>query len=102
MIKQRSTFAAISIRPIAREVDQKIFVQLSHWTAGDAPGRLQVYIQCSNFYFSHSSGPRPDWDPDIVATLDDDYEHCDTLDDDFVGVANASDPSKDKPHPPNQ
>lgn len=35
-------------------------------------------------------GPQPDWDPDIVATLDDDYEHCDLLEDDFVGVANGS------------
>lgn len=34
-------------------------------------------------------GPRPDWDPDIVATLDDDYEHCDSLEDDFVDVANG-------------
>ncbi|XP_065900401.1 protein LTV1 homolog [Dysidea avara] len=38
-------------------------------------------------------GPRPDWDPDIVATLDDDYEHCDSLEDDFMGMANAVDPN---------
>lgn len=34
-------------------------------------------------------GPQPNWDPDIVATLDDDYEHCDSLEDDFVDVANG-------------
>jgi len=51
----------------------------------------------------HSTGPRPHWDPDIVATLDDDYEHCDSLDDDFVGVANAGNPNsgnQDEPHLP--
>ena len=41
-------------------------------------------------------GPQPDWDPDIVATLDDDYEHCNCLDDDFVGVANG--PPSDSNH----
>lgn len=41
-------------------------------------------------------GPRPDWDPDIVATLDDDYEHCNCLDDDFVDVANG--PPSDSSH----
>ena len=34
-------------------------------------------------------GPQPDWDPDIVATLDDDYEHCNCLEDDFMDVANG-------------
>jgi len=35
-------------------------------------------------------GPRPDWDPDIVATLDDDYnDHCNSLEDDFIHVADG-------------
>lgn len=39
-----------------------------------------------------SSGPRPDWDPDIVATLDDDFDHDDPnneLEDDFMALANG-------------
>ena len=43
-----------------------------------------------SLYVTYNLGPQPDWDPDIVATLDDDYEHCDLLEDDFVGVANGS------------
>jgi hypothetical protein len=38
-------------------------------------------------------GPQPDWDPDIVAALDDDFNMDDPsnmLDDDFVMKANAS------------
>ncbi|GAB6020533.1 hypothetical protein CHUAL_003216 [Chamberlinius hualienensis] len=36
-------------------------------------------------------GPRPDWDPDIVATLDEDFNDADVeeLDDDFILQANA-------------
>lgn len=36
------------------------------------------------------SGPRPDWDPDIVAALDDDFDHENPenqLDDDFMEIA---------------
>ena len=59
---------------------------------------LAAIIHCISIL--HSTGPRPDWDPDIVATLDDDYDHCDSLEDDFVGVANAAD--QDEPHPSHQ
>lgn len=37
-------------------------------------------------------GPHPDWDPDIVAALDDDFNFDDldnVLEDDFIQVANA-------------
>jgi len=37
-------------------------------------------------------GPRPDWDPDIVAALDDDFKFDDpenVLEDDFIAAANA-------------
>ncbi|XP_078317065.1 protein LTV1 homolog [Crassostrea virginica] len=37
-------------------------------------------------------GPRPDWDPDIVAALDDDFNYNDPenqLEDDFISMANA-------------
>ena len=40
-------------------------------------------------------GPRPDWDPDIVAALDDDFDYDDPsnlLEDDFVLQANARAP----------
>ncbi|XP_023223889.1 protein LTV1 homolog [Centruroides sculpturatus] len=39
-------------------------------------------------------GPRPDWDPDIVAALDDDFNFDDPeneLDDDFITIANNVD-----------
>lgn len=39
-----------------------------------------------------SSGPRPDWDPDIVAALDDDFDFEDPdneLDDNFMELANG-------------
>ncbi|XP_012271143.1 protein LTV1 homolog [Orussus abietinus] len=39
------------------------------------------------------SGPRLDWDPDIVAALDDDFDYDDPdnqLEDDFMAIANAS------------
>ena len=42
-----------------------------------------------------SKGPQPDWDPDIVAALDDDFNFEDPdnqLDDDFFTVANADQP----------
>ncbi|KAK2189971.1 hypothetical protein NP493_92g04000 [Ridgeia piscesae] len=38
-------------------------------------------------------GPQPDWDPDIVAALDDDFDFnnpANQLDDDFIAAANAS------------
>lgn len=37
-------------------------------------------------------GPRPDWDPDIVAALDDDFDYNDPenqLEDDFISMANT-------------
>ncbi|XP_061168018.1 protein LTV1 homolog [Saccostrea echinata] len=37
-------------------------------------------------------GPRPDWDPDIVAALDEDFDYDDPenqLEDDFIAIANA-------------
>ena len=39
-------------------------------------------------------GPRPDWDPDIVAGLEEDFDYDDPdniLDDDFISKANAGD-----------
>ena len=39
-------------------------------------------------------GPRLDWDPDIVAGLDDDFDYSDpenVLDDDFMALANTDD-----------
>lgn len=44
------------------------------------------------------SGPKPDWDPDIVAALDDDFDYGDLeneLEDDFILKANAE-PDDDK------
>lgn len=38
------------------------------------------------------TGPRPDWDPDIVAALDDDFDYNDPenqLEDDFISMANT-------------
>lgn len=38
------------------------------------------------------TGPRPDWDPDIVAALDDDFDYHDPenqLEDDFISMANT-------------
>jgi len=43
-------------------------------------------------------GPQPDWDPDIVAALDDDVDFEDPanfLEDDFMNIANASPSSQD-------
>lgn len=39
-----------------------------------------------------STGPRLDWDPDIIAALDSDNEEPmeDDLDDDFIAMANQS------------
>jgi len=37
-------------------------------------------------------GPRPDWDPDIVEALDDDFDFDDPdnqLEDDFIQMANT-------------
>ena len=45
---------------------------------------------CRWWFYCIWLGPQPDWDPDIVETLDDDYEHCDSLEDDFMDMANAS------------
>lgn len=39
-----------------------------------------------------SSGPRPDWDPDVVAALDDDFDFADPdnqLEDNFMEIANS-------------
>ena len=44
------------------------------------------------FFFLLFTGPRPDWDPDIVAALDDDFNYNDPenqLEDDFISMANA-------------
>lgn len=38
------------------------------------------------------AGPQPDWDPDIVAALDEDFDYSDPdnlLEDDFILQANA-------------
>ena len=35
------------------------------------------------------SGPRLDFDPDILAALDDDYEHQDDIEDDFFAIADS-------------
>ena len=38
------------------------------------------------------TGPKVDWDPDIVAALDDDFDFDDPenqLEDDFLAIANA-------------
>ena len=48
-----------------------------------------IFIVCCNFKLI---GPQPDWDPDIVAALDDDFDVEDPdnlLDDDFIAKANA-------------
>lgn len=42
-----------------------------------------------------SSGPRPDWDPDVVAALDDDFDFSDPdnqLEDNFMEMANCGGP----------
>ena len=42
---------------------------------------------CSHFVNVFASGPQPDWDPDIVAGLDDDFDFDNSeneLEDDFV------------------
>ncbi|EDW01421.1 protein LTV1 homolog [Drosophila grimshawi] len=41
-------------------------------------------------------GPRPDWDPDVVAGLDSDFEDNEDLDDDFVMQAMGSDDDDDE------
>lgn len=44
-------------------------------------------------------GPRPDWDPDIVEGLDDDFDFDNPdnqLDDDFIVQANSSEPFFDE------
>ena len=60
----------------------------------------RMSVKCDHISILHSTGPRPDWDPDVVATPNDDYDHCYSLRDDFVGVANAAD--RDEPHPSHQ
>ena len=43
------------------------------------------------FYYYHHVGPQPDWDPDIVEALDDDFDldnPDNLLEDDFVLQAN--------------
>lgn len=40
-------------------------------------------------------GPRPDWDPDVVAALDSDFEDNEELDDDFVMQAMEGDEDDD-------
>ncbi|KAH8413834.1 hypothetical protein KR222_009134, partial [Zaprionus bogoriensis] len=40
-------------------------------------------------------GPRPDWDPDVVAALDSDFEDNEELDDDFVMQAMDGDDDED-------
>ena len=48
----------------------------------------------NGIFFLLFTGPRPDWDPDIVAALDDDFNYNDPenqLEDDFISMANAGD-----------
>lgn len=48
---------------------------------------MVVLIDCSFF-----PGPQPDWDPDIVEALDDDFDldnPDNQLEDDFIQMANA-------------
>lgn len=54
----------------------------AHWL------ERQVFYDCILFI----SGPRPDWDPDIVEALDEDFDFDNPdnqLDDDFIQMANA-------------
>ena len=54
----------------------------------------------SGFSSDLSAGPQLDWDPDIVAALDDDFDHEDPencLEDDFVAIANAEPDNSEGP-----